>query len=107
MTKRDCEFTDPELEKLVFWAVFADGHFLGDIEDDIKMFATKDAAVDYIKNHITPEAQITYTVAKYSVCNDDARDKANYSWKSMQVLVPSEMCTDDDVTAPELTSWEL
>jgi len=99
--------TDVELDKIVFYAIFADGHLLYHDENTITVFRTQKEAIKYIQDNVTPESQVIYTVAKYSVCNDDAREKSNYIYKTMAVLVPECATVLDDTTSSLPDSWDL
>lgn len=80
-----------KLDDVSFYAIFANGHLLGDKEDYFLFFKTKAAAVDYIKTKVTPDSTVTYSVALFKVDDDDAKEQTNYIYKTMAVLVPAEM----------------
>lgn len=103
--------TDVELDKVVFYAVFADGHLLYHDEDEITVFRSQKKALEWLQNNVTPESQVIYTIAKYSVCNDDAREKSNYVYKAMYALVPECATVLEDTTTTDGISygdsWDL
>lgn len=98
-----------EFDPVTFYAIFANGHLLGDVENYYLFFKTKEAAVDYIKTKVTPDSTLTYSVVKYKVTNDDYKESTNYVYKTMAVLVPAEvpLVGDSDTAADHGISYNL